>query len=115
MPVNRLMSRTASPRAPLHPSRLDRASPSSRYDVAIKHQSNRQSSLAQYVRVRGRCRSLRRRREIPQIRRPLVLPHGHQVAVLAHEIALAADDDEIVVLAAQLSDPGWLAGPPVAP
>src|ERR1700722_19491643 len=56
------------------------------------------------------CRCGSRRREIAQIRRRLVLAHGHEVAVLAHEIALAPDDDQIVVLAAQIFGPARLGG-----
>src|SRR6266700_2489292 len=44
--------------------------------------------------------------EIPELRRWLILPRGHKGAVRALEIALAANEDVLVVLGAMILDPG---------
>src|SRR4029077_19160110 len=53
--------------------------------------------------------------EIRQIRRRLILPGGHQGAVRALEIALAANEDVLVILGAMILDPDRVTVALVAP
>src|SRR5262245_62479229 len=72
-------------------------------------------SRCQFAPASGILRSplLSRLIEIFQVGSRLILPSGHQVAVLADVIILLADRDVMVALGADILEPDRLAFPPV--
>lgn len=90
------------------------APPEARWLMTAHSRHNRCKPLARND-ATATAALLRRFFEKFQIRRRLILARGHQVAVIAHEVALLPDIDMMVILDAEVLGPQHFGGATVAP